>query len=291
MVHIDVKATKWWKESPRSAKGFAGTVHNLIWGKNRNAMLLFVGDPGSGKSYAAISIACMIDPNFSIEKVVFTPEDFLNALDKAKRGDVIIWDEAGVGMPARDWNTIQNKVLAYVIQTFRFQNIGVFFTTPGSTLLDKVARILINFQVKVIDYNRETRHTTAVVYEREYDPVRDILNWVKWQKRENGKVVDPNPIFIPHPPDDIAREYEKISREYKVKVREEAKEKIEAYRQGLSMSATIDGRHLRKLENQAQALRNLVKSLLDQGYRYSDIARLMGINQQTMYAWKNEWGL
>lgn len=289
-MHVVVKEQTWWKDSSTSFKTFAGEVHSLLWKKNKNAMVVFVGDPGSGKSYAAISTACAVDPNFSVEKIVYTPKDFLKALDNARRGDIIIWDEAGVGIPAREWNTIQNKVISYVLQTFRFQNIGVFFTTPGSALLDKIARILIHYQVKVLGYNKETRDAVSVVYQREYDPVRDTLEWKKWQVDEDGKVIDPNPVFVPYPPEGIVKEYEKTSREYKQKVREEAISAIENYEKGVSSG--IDGRTLRKLQNQADVLKRAYLVFKNEhGLSDRQIALKLQVSPQTLNAWKTEWGI
>jgi len=40
------------------------------------------GNEGSGKSLLARNIAYMIDPNFTIDKIVFTLEEYMNLLEK-----------------------------------------------------------------------------------------------------------------------------------------------------------------------------------------------------------------
>ena len=74
--------------------------------RNQNYVMLFVGQTGTGKSYAAMSLAEHVDPNFNINRVVFTADEFIAILNQDKtmvKGSVIMWDEAGVGMPAREW--------------------------------------------------------------------------------------------------------------------------------------------------------------------------------------------
>lgn len=45
---------------------------------NKNRFCIITGEIGSGKSYSALSLAEKIDPELSIDKVVFTVEEFMN---------------------------------------------------------------------------------------------------------------------------------------------------------------------------------------------------------------------
>jgi len=66
---------------------------------------------------------------------------------------MIVFDEAGVGMPAREWFSISNKMIGYILQTFRHQNLGVIFTTPDFSFIDVQARKLFHsyFETSMID--------------------------------------------------------------------------------------------------------------------------------------------
>lgn len=115
---------------------------------NKNCLIIFTGDTGSGKSYAALRFAENLDPEFNWKRVVFTPDKFLEIIKYDKTlhsGNVIIFDEAGVGMASREWYSIQNKILSYVLQTFRFKNLIVIFTVPDFTYIDSQARKLFHF--------------------------------------------------------------------------------------------------------------------------------------------------
>lgn len=134
-------------------------IYNRVHYKNKNALLCFIGDTGSGKSYSALRFGEMLNPDFSIRKVVFTPLSFMDLLvnGNLEKGDVIIFDEAGVGIPNRDWAEIQNKLFSYIMQTFRYKNLIVIFTLPHISYMDYQVRKLLHyiFEMKYINYDKK----------------------------------------------------------------------------------------------------------------------------------------
>ena len=54
---------------------------------------------------------------------------------------MILFDEAGTkeGMATREWYSIQNKMLSYVMQVFRHKRLIVFFSVPDISYIDKQA--------------------------------------------------------------------------------------------------------------------------------------------------------
>ena len=109
-----------------------GVIKRKINEQNKSHATLFVGEMGSGKSLAAVSCACKIDPSFEKHpRVVFNVKDFLKELNSMKKGQAVIFDEAGVGVPAREWQTQQNKIMSIISQILRFKNICIIFTTPN----------------------------------------------------------------------------------------------------------------------------------------------------------------
>lgn len=106
----------------------------------------------SGKSYSALELARDIDPYFSTDRVVFKAEDFIRMSKSGlPPGSVIIWDEVGVGMSAREWYSIQNKVVSYVLETFRRDNLILIMTTPNIGFIDKKVRALLHGFAETID--------------------------------------------------------------------------------------------------------------------------------------------
>ena len=111
-------------------------VHNDNW------MASVVGPTGSGKSWAAIRIAEVLDPNFTVDQVAFGVLEFLQLVmdDSLGRGSIIVFEEASVEANAQEWYSVSNKVLRQVGDTWRNQNRGAIFTLPAFGQLQKQSR-------------------------------------------------------------------------------------------------------------------------------------------------------
>jgi len=111
-------------------------VHNEHW------MCVIVGEEGKGKSYTAIKVGELIDPNFTADNVFFDPADVLEALrdEDYQSGDVWVLDEAGVGVGNRTWHDSGQVKLNQALQLVRSHNVGFIFTLPRMDELDKQAK-------------------------------------------------------------------------------------------------------------------------------------------------------
>jgi len=141
--------------------------------RNRNLLIIICGQTGSGKSFCALVIAKLINPKFNVKiHVVFTVEQFMELLNsgKLKKGDVVVWDEAGIGIPAREWYTISNKAINYVLQTFRHLNLCIIFTVPSFDYIDKQTRLLFHVYIETvrIDYKEEV--VIVKIFENTFSP-------------------------------------------------------------------------------------------------------------------------
>ena len=129
--------------------------------QNKNFVCLISGQTGSGKSWSALSIAEMLDPDFHMRQVIFKGTELLALINsnKLKRGSVIIWDEAGIDLSNRAWMSATNKLLNFVFQTFRHKGYILFFTTPYSDFVDKQTRRLFHCEMKTIKINFKNKTT------------------------------------------------------------------------------------------------------------------------------------
>jgi len=138
---------------------FVGYIRNRLHKQNRNYLCAIVGPTGSGKSYSALRLAEQVDSGFNMLQVVFTPQEFMALLNSGtlKRGSVIVFDEAGVAVNSRNFQTATNKLLHFITQTFRSMNYCVIYTCPDFTFLDKGIRKLVHsiLETKKIDYEKE----------------------------------------------------------------------------------------------------------------------------------------
>jgi len=133
-----------------------GFFHNWVkkrMGSKRNILLAVVGETGVGKSYAAMRIGEMFDVNrdFDVSHVVFTPQEFFDALGRLKNNCFLVFDEAGMGFSHREFQSSINKMLAMVFQTFRYKYINVVFTLPSLGFMDFVGRSLLHGVIRIVD--------------------------------------------------------------------------------------------------------------------------------------------
>lgn len=129
---------------------------------NKNALILAVGDTGSGKSYGTMRFlekSCSrFDIKFSAAHIHFKVHDFMKDIQmNHKPGTGIMFDEAGVSINARKWQSQLNILMSYVLQTFRFKNYIVGFTVPDLSFIDVHARKLFHYimDTRGIDYNKK----------------------------------------------------------------------------------------------------------------------------------------
>lgn len=149
------------RKSHRAKISFDPVVYYVQnrFSKNQNWLALVVGSTGSGKSYASLRIAEKCDPTFSIDNVVFSAHELMTLLNsgKLKKGSIIVFEETGVGLDAKRWNSVINKLMNHVLQTFRFMNIGIIFNTPSQNYMDKSSRQLLHFLFETLNIDHEKK--------------------------------------------------------------------------------------------------------------------------------------
>jgi len=199
-------------------------VWTLTHTKKQNANFIFMGGVGAGKTWAAIFWGYVLDPDFSMERVVFTIQDFLKLLDegdskgKLGKGSVVIFDEiAGSeeGADARSFMSKSNKTFSFLVTTFRVRGLIVFYTAPMLSQIDANVRKvgikgIAKFYEKNIDYvtKKNVAEFQWVYTDSEsgtsYKPKPQIsLSKDGWQ---TAKIIG---IGIPRPPLKLIHQYEK----------------------------------------------------------------------------------
>jgi len=101
------------------------------------------------KSTLAFQIGKCVDPTLDLSRIVFTAEDFRQAIYKAKKGQCIIYDEAFTGLSSRSALSGINRALVSLMMQMRQKNLCIILVLPTFFLLDKYAalfrtRILIH---------------------------------------------------------------------------------------------------------------------------------------------------
>lgn len=104
--------------------------------KNYDGFILFVGREGFGKSTLSFQCAKYVDSNFNLDQVVFTAEQFLDAVKYAKRYSAIVFDETMGYLSSRGAMSKFNKVLIKIMSEMRSKNLFVFLNIPNFFMMD-----------------------------------------------------------------------------------------------------------------------------------------------------------
>jgi len=130
--------------------------------KKFDGVLLITGIEGAAKSTNAFSIAKYLDPSFpgkplndgttrrTCERIVFTGQQFMQAIDNAKKQQAIVLDEAILAFMAQDAGSEIQKLLIKKMVTIRKLNLYILIVLPSIFLLRKYmaifrTRALIHF--------------------------------------------------------------------------------------------------------------------------------------------------
>lgn len=128
---------------------------------NKNFLCCITGQTGSGKSYSALREGEVLDPDFDIRNVAFTPKQFMDLVNgkvkQLKKGSVLVYDEVQVTMSHLEYQSLQSRLINYVLQTFRYRNFILFMTSPHFKFINASARKLFHSRMETIsiDYNKK----------------------------------------------------------------------------------------------------------------------------------------
>lgn len=122
--------------------------------KDKDCIVALDGKEGTGKSTLGIQLCKYIDHSFTLSKIVFTPEEFREAIYKAKKGQAIMYDEAFTGFSSRAALSGVNKTLISLMMQIRQKNLFICIILPTIFLLDKYISI---FRTRVLIHVYENK--------------------------------------------------------------------------------------------------------------------------------------
>lgn len=110
---------------------------------------------GSGKSFTSMRIGEVIDKNFNIDKVCFTPSEFLtqqrlireqiqNSNYTRHWNQVLVFDESAVSVPSAKWYSASNFAMAQANTVFRdLRSIGILVSHDWEWLDNRLKRSML----------------------------------------------------------------------------------------------------------------------------------------------------
>jgi hypothetical protein len=120
----------------------SGLVQERI-DKIKNAVIMLVGDTGSGKSYSALDLARNLDKNFTLEGICLSAEEFFNRFrntGESTVGRVTVADDLSKWANSREYGGDLNILLAKMFDIFRSRGEILILTAPKETKIDKSIR-------------------------------------------------------------------------------------------------------------------------------------------------------
>lgn len=139
---------------PWIKKSFDKKVIPDLEKKDKDCVITIDGKEGSGKSWLGLQWCKYIDPSFNLDRVTFTPEEFREAIYKAKKGQAVMFDEAFVGFSSRAALSGVNKTLISLMMQVRQKNLFVVIVLPTIFLLDKYISL---FRTRVLAHVYENK--------------------------------------------------------------------------------------------------------------------------------------
>lgn len=175
-------------------------------------MCLITGQTGSGKSWSALKICELLNDDFNIQRVVFKGKDLMMLINSGdfdkRKGVAILWDEAGIDLSNRSWQSMTNRLLNFLLQTFRHRCFILIFTTPYNSFIDKSTRKLFHAELSTVSINFKDKTVRIkpklIQYNARYDKF-----YHKWLRVATGKGAVPLKEWnIPKPNMKLLDEYE-----------------------------------------------------------------------------------
>ena len=109
---------------------------------DEDRVYLVDGRERTGKSVFTFQQAKYIDPSFNLSRVCFTPDEFLHAIRTAKKGQVVVFDEAFRGLSSKASQSKVNKKIVQALMEMGQRNLVVFIVLPTFFLLEMYAAVL-----------------------------------------------------------------------------------------------------------------------------------------------------
>ena len=245
-------------------------IHRRIE-ENRNFIAIFTGDTGSGKSYSAIRLAERVDPGFDVDRIVFTVKDFIALVNAdLPRGSVILFDDAGLGINAREWQSLSARIFGMVMQGFRYKQVNAFFTVPKLFFIDRQSRNLAHMRFQAT--SRQGTMKMYLIRESKFDPNNPIEPFPKMHNPGRAGFITIPRVKFQLPSRELREKYEARKKEYMdIKFRK-FEEEIDT--KELEKSTDLKSRKDRK---------RIVTSLHGDGLSERQIARAIGLSPTTVH--------
>ena len=226
-------------------------VRERVLNKDRDFVAVYDGEEGVGKSVLAQQHAVILDPNFTIDNIVFTADSFIKKIKdpNTKKGTCIVLDEAFSSANSRGALTEVNRSMIGLATEMRQKNLFVLLVLPSFFDLDRYFALLrCRALFHVYFTPEEDRH--YIVFNKDTKKLLYLLG---------KKFYDYNKPKAPFAPAKFFNQYTVDEEDYRFK-------KAEAFRK-----RTVSGTAKRWLDQRNACIQTLVRK---HGYNYASIDQM-----------------
>ena len=215
-------------------------VYSKIWWATHQHKKSFLGivtgKPGSGKSVSGggrflrdIDRKENGEPRFTVDKVVYDPKEFIQELKRKRpKGSGVLWDEAAVAIPRREWYSLKNRFISAVFQTMRIKHRVVILTMPSQMYIDRHIGPILEFWIhmyKNLTFANDVAKAKFWWTDWKEKLERVFTYWHKEYKDGLTFVYD-KPFKLHKPPEEWCREYDEKQEEAKNKLLDRANDLV-----------------------------------------------------------------
>jgi hypothetical protein len=130
--------------------------------QNKNVISAELGPTGSGKSYRDLRKAELwydyhFKEKFPEENICFGVGAVMKLIStgKLRRGEIIIFEEGGINLGSRGWQSKVSQMFNHILQSFRSLNLALFMNLPYLSMLDSQARHLLHYYAESSGIDQE----------------------------------------------------------------------------------------------------------------------------------------
>lgn len=219
---------------------------------NLNFLCDAEGPTGIGKSWSLISVCYMIDPEFESRQIAFSFKQVMEILNSdwfmKKKWKIILFDEAQTDISNRTWQSLTNKLMNFLLSTFRHRNVILFFTSPYSDFLDSQTRKLIHCKFEIRGHNKRTKKTHIRPKLMQYNSKLKKFYEHSLFVIKNGRYNKLVNWYVPKPPQHLIEPYEKAKIEFTDKLNRDIMQELQ------SLEKKDNRKPLTELQEQIQSL-------------------------------------
>lgn len=261
--------------------------------RNKNAITLFLGPTGSGKTYAALdtAIECakLTETKFSISNNVAF--DSISMLKKTqlehndKKGTVFLLEEVGAvgsGASSHEWQSKTNSFFSSFMQTSRHRNQILIFTTPNFALLSKQLRMLCHGITEMVYIDESKKESYGKFKYSQTNPLSSKMYFKYPRLTINNERYKIKKSTFKLPPKDMLKVYEVVKREYTDKLNQQ----IIAYQN--EKENKIDKKVIKKIQD--DLLYEKVNEKLSLGLTQVEVAKILGTNTKKIQRLRKKYG-